>query len=106
MDTEQQLYTLKIENIATAVIVTALRHLGLFIGHDSNNKYFCLQGGLKNSKVAILNLIMNHMENRPQRFEDAELQALLDEDSTQMQEKLAKQLHVSQDAVSQRLNSL
>ncbi|UYV78887.1 hypothetical protein LAZ67_17000128 [Cordylochernes scorpioides] len=27
----------------------------------------------------------------PQKFEDAELQALLDEDSTQMQEKLAKQ---------------
>ncbi|UYV69118.1 KIF4A [Cordylochernes scorpioides] len=32
----------------------------------------------------------------PQKFEDAELQALLDEDSTQMQEKLAKQLQVSQ----------
>ncbi|UYV61244.1 hypothetical protein LAZ67_1004078 [Cordylochernes scorpioides] len=39
-------------------------------------------------------------------FEDAELQALLDEDSTQMQEKLAKQLQVSQGAVSLRLNSL
>ncbi|UYV76672.1 CNOT6L [Cordylochernes scorpioides] len=37
---------------------------------------------------------------------DAELQALLDEDSTQMQEKLAKQLQVSQGAVSLRLNSL
>ncbi|UYV76521.1 hypothetical protein LAZ67_14000945 [Cordylochernes scorpioides] len=33
----------------------------------------------------------------PQRFEDDELQALLDEDSTQMQEKLAKQLQVSQE---------
>ncbi|UYV83712.1 hypothetical protein LAZ67_23002259 [Cordylochernes scorpioides] len=32
----------------------------------------------------------------PQKFEDAELQALLDEDSTQMQEKLAKQLQASQ----------
>ncbi|UYV79139.1 GK5 [Cordylochernes scorpioides] len=32
----------------------------------------------------------------PQKFEDAELQALLDENSTQMQEKLAKQLQVSQ----------
>ncbi|UYV66899.1 TTC14 [Cordylochernes scorpioides] len=30
----------------------------------------------------------------PQKFEDAELQALLDEDSTQMQEKLAKQLQM------------
>ncbi|UYV61859.1 SETMAR [Cordylochernes scorpioides] len=44
--------------------------------------------------------------NPPQKFEDAELQALLDEDSTQMQEKLAKQLQVSQGAVSLRLNSL
>ncbi|UYV67805.1 hypothetical protein LAZ67_5002109 [Cordylochernes scorpioides] len=42
----------------------------------------------------------------PQKFEDAELQALLDEDSTQTQEKLAKQLQVSQGAVSLRLNSL
>ncbi|UYV72490.1 hypothetical protein LAZ67_9003364 [Cordylochernes scorpioides] len=32
----------------------------------------------------------------PQKFEDAELQALLDEDSTQIQEQLAKQLQVSQ----------
>ncbi|UYV74262.1 hypothetical protein LAZ67_11002704 [Cordylochernes scorpioides] len=39
-------------------------------------------------------------------FEDAEQQALLDEDSTQTQEKLAKQLQVSQGAVSLRLNSL
>ncbi|UYV63038.1 hypothetical protein LAZ67_2002917 [Cordylochernes scorpioides] len=42
----------------------------------------------------------------PQKFEDAELQVLLDEDSTQMQEKLAKHLQVSQGAVSPRLNSL
>ncbi|UYV77264.1 hypothetical protein LAZ67_15000282 [Cordylochernes scorpioides] len=42
----------------------------------------------------------------PQKFEDAELQALLDEDSTQMQEKLAKQLQVSQGAVSLRFHSL
>ncbi|UYV75101.1 SIM2 [Cordylochernes scorpioides] len=42
----------------------------------------------------------------PQKFEDAELQALLDEDSTQTQKKLAKQFQVSQGAVSLRLNSL
>ncbi|UYV77993.1 SETMAR [Cordylochernes scorpioides] len=42
----------------------------------------------------------------PQKFEDAELQALLDEDSTQTQEKLSKQLQVSQGAVSLCLNSL
>ncbi|UYV69157.1 hypothetical protein LAZ67_6002607 [Cordylochernes scorpioides] len=49
----------------------------------------------------------NEPHGKPtQKFEDAELQALLDEDSTQMQEKLAKQLQVSQGAVSLRLNSL
>ncbi|UYV76331.1 SETMAR [Cordylochernes scorpioides] len=42
----------------------------------------------------------------PQKFEDGELQALLDEDSTQTQEKFAKQLQVSQGAVSLHLNSL
>ncbi|UYV72294.1 SETMAR [Cordylochernes scorpioides] len=42
----------------------------------------------------------------PRKFEEAELQALLDEDSTQTLEKLAKQLQVSQGAVSLRLNSL
>ncbi|UYV76051.1 hypothetical protein LAZ67_13002332 [Cordylochernes scorpioides] len=39
----------------------------------------------------------------PQKFEDAELQALLDEDSTQMQEKLAKQLQPSTDPPIQNL---
>ncbi|UYV74971.1 hypothetical protein LAZ67_12001936 [Cordylochernes scorpioides] len=42
----------------------------------------------------------------PQKFEDAELQALLDEDSTQTQENFAKQLQVSQGDVSLHLNSL
>ncbi|UYV65117.1 DPYD [Cordylochernes scorpioides] len=49
----------------------------------------------------------NEPRGKPhQKFEDAEQQALLDEDSTQTQEKLAKQLQVSQGAVSLRLNSL
>ncbi|UYV83507.1 RNASEH2A [Cordylochernes scorpioides] len=38
-------------------------------------------------------------EKPPQKFEDADLQALLDEDSTQTQEKLAKQLQVYLDTV-------
>ncbi|UYV84232.1 hypothetical protein LAZ67_X001610 [Cordylochernes scorpioides] len=43
----------------------------------------------------------NEPRGKPhQRFEDAELQALLDDDSTQTQEKLAKQLQVSQGSVS------
>ncbi|UYV84326.1 hypothetical protein LAZ67_X001851 [Cordylochernes scorpioides] len=49
----------------------------------------------------------NEPRGKPhQKFEDAEQQALLDEDSAQTQEKLAKQLQVSQGAVSLRLNSL
>ncbi|UYV77541.1 hypothetical protein LAZ67_15001423, partial [Cordylochernes scorpioides] len=49
----------------------------------------------------------NEPRGKPhQKFEDAELQALLDDDSTQTQEKLAKQLQVSQGSVSLRLNSL
>ena len=39
----------------------------------------------------------------PKRFEDAELQALLDEDDAQTQKQLAEQLEVSQQAVSNRL---
>ncbi|UYV83125.1 SETMAR, partial [Cordylochernes scorpioides] len=49
----------------------------------------------------------NEPRGKPhQKFADAEQQALLDEDSAQTQEKLAKQLQVSQGAVSLRLNSL
>ncbi|UYV69399.1 hypothetical protein LAZ67_6003451 [Cordylochernes scorpioides] len=49
----------------------------------------------------------NEPRGKPhQKFEDAEQQALLDEDSAQTQEKHAKQLQVSQGAVSLRLNSL
>ncbi|UYV83093.1 SETMAR [Cordylochernes scorpioides] len=49
----------------------------------------------------------NEPRGKPhQKFEDAEQQALLNEDSTQTQEKLAKQLQVSQCAGSLRLNSL
>ncbi|UYV75050.1 SETMAR [Cordylochernes scorpioides] len=51
--------------------------------------------------------LYNEPRGKPhQKFEDAEQQALLDEDSTQTQKKLAKQLQVSQGAVSLRLNSL
>jgi len=38
----------------------------------------------------------------PKKFEDSELQALLDEDDTQIQQ-LADQLHVTQKAISERL---
>jgi len=40
------------------------------------------------------------------KFEDSELQALLDEDDTQTQQQLANQLNVTREAVSIRLKSM
>lgn len=45
-------------------------------------------------------------ENAPKKFQDAELQALLDEDDTHTQEELAEQLQVTQAAVSMRLKGM
>lgn len=45
-------------------------------------------------------------KNRPKKFEDTELQALLDEDATQTQEMLAEQLNVSRGAISKRLKAM
>lgn len=42
----------------------------------------------------------------PQKFEDAELQALLDQDSTQTQDELAEQLQVTRATISKRLNRM
>jgi len=45
-------------------------------------------------------------ENRPRKFEDCQLQALLDEDDTQSQKILAEQLGVSQATISMRLHAM
>lgn len=45
-------------------------------------------------------------ENRPKIFNDAELQALLDQDDTQTQKKLAEQLNVTEQTVSDRLREM
>ncbi|XP_036141723.1 uncharacterized protein LOC118645201 [Monomorium pharaonis] len=59
---------------------------------------------LKNSKVAILR---NEERGRPpKKFEDSELQALLDEDDVQTQQPLADQLNVTREAVSIRLKAM
>jgi len=52
------------------------------------------------------NVIDKTPENRPKKFEDAELQALLDEDATQTQKQLAEQLNVSRQAISDRLHAM
>ena len=45
-------------------------------------------------------------EGRPKTFEDAELEALLDEDPYQTQEELASALGVTRQAISKRLYAL
>ena len=45
-------------------------------------------------------------EARPVKFEDAELEALLDQDSCQTQEELAETLGVTQQAISNRLKAM
>jgi len=45
-------------------------------------------------------------EKPPKKFEDSELQALLDEDDAQTQQQLADQLNVTQEAVSVHLKSM
>jgi len=42
----------------------------------------------------------------PKKFEDSELQVLLDEDDAQTQQQLADQLNVTREAVSTRLKSM
>ena len=43
---------------------------------------------------------------RPKTFEDAELEALIDEDPCQTQQKLASALGVTRQAISKRLHAL
>ena len=45
-------------------------------------------------------------ENRPKKFEDVELQSLLDEDNTQTQQMMAEQLNVTRQAISDRLRAM
>ncbi|UYV66121.1 hypothetical protein LAZ67_4000338 [Cordylochernes scorpioides] len=88
----------------TSTILTGHGFVQADIARTSkNNDPVCQHCHQENQTVDHLLFIQPHQRVQ---FEDAELQALLDEDSTQMQEKLAKQLQVSQGAVSLRLNSL
>ena len=45
-------------------------------------------------------------KNRSRKVEDCQLQALLDEDDTQLQKMLAEQLGVSQVVISMRLHAM
>jgi len=61
--------------------------------------------GFNVSKLEISMLQTRNTENRPKKYEDVELQALLDENDSQKQ-LLAEQLSVSQQAVSNRLREM
>jgi len=51
--------------------------------------------------------VRNKERGKPsKKFEDSELQALLDEDDAQTQQQLANQLNVTREAVSIRLKSM
>ena len=56
-------------------------------------------------KVAIFFTSDKEREGRPVKFEDAELEAILDQDSYQTQEELAETLEVTQQAISNRLKA-
>ena len=57
-------------------------------------------------KSGDFNVIDKERENRPKKFEDDELQALLDEDDAQTQQMMAQQLNVTRQAISDRLRSM
>ena len=54
-------------------------------------------------KSGDFNVIDKEHENRPKKFEDGELQALLDEDDTQTQQMITEQ---SRQAISDRLRAM
>ena len=55
------------------------------------------------SRMAILALKTSHAVDSPKKFEDNELEALLNEDLTQTKEELVDTLGVTQQSVSVRL---
>ena len=55
----------------------------------------------------VTSMLQDKEHGKPsKRYEDVELQALLDEDDSQTQKQLAEQLSVSQQAVSNRLREM
>jgi len=65
-----------------------------------------VNNGFGVSKVVIIDVADKEHGKPPKRYEDVELQALLDKDDLQTQKQLAEQLNVSQQAVSNRLREM
>ena len=61
---------------------------------------------LQRFKNGDFNVEDRHSDGREKVFEDAELEALLEQDSWQNQEELARSLGVTQQAISKRLKAM
>jgi len=57
-------------------------------------------------KIGDFDIVNKEHGKPPKKYEDVELQALLDEDDSQTQKQLVEQLSVSQQAVSNRLRGM
>lgn len=57
-------------------------------------------------KLGDFDVLDKEREGQPKKFEDAELEALLNEDSTQTQQELADSLGVDRTTISKRLKAL
>lgn len=64
------------------------------------------QEWFKRFRVGNFDLGSKKRENRPKKFQDVELQALLEENDSQTQEELAEQLGVTRETVSRRLKTM
>ena len=81
-------------------------------GLDSISQFMCFQSEMNRENPFAQHDfgdfdIRNEERGRPgKKFEDAELQELLDEDATQTQQQLADRLNVAQETISRRLKAM
>ena len=75
-------------------------------GEAAINERTCREWFRQRFKNGDFDVEDRHNGGREKVFEDAELEALLEQDSCQNQEKLARSLGVTQQAISKRLKAM
>ena len=65
-----------------------------------------VKNGFGDSTMVISTCVTKKREDAPKKFEDAELQALLGEDSCLSLDRLAKELNVDRSTVGKRLHAM
>lgn len=85
--------------------IEAHRMLVKAYGNDAISERSC-RDWYHRFKAGNFDLASKKPENRPKKFENLDLQALLDEDDTQTQKQLAERLGVAQQTVSDRLRAM